>query len=155
MSTDEFKSCLDRLDGLVVDVKELRTMIGDRSVLTGPVRVDAQERLRDLKATLVSEKRRMRKPGTVLSDAEERYYVPAIEQADAYLTIRPNSVPGREWFSELYDLQITLEDEDLRQFRVKAVGKGEIDDAVSTAKGHGRLGAVPREGFQSLAASSG
>ena len=44
---------------------------------------------------------------------------------------------------------------DLTQSRVKAVAQDEIDDAVRTSEGHGRLRTIPRQGTERRAAISG
>ena len=115
MGTGEFKACVERLDRFVAAADKLLALVGEPQVLSGAAKAQARAQLRGLKAALASEKGRMRKPGVILSDAEQRYYQPAIEQAAAYLTLRVNSVPGRLWRLELYDLQTTLECEDLRR----------------------------------------
>jgi hypothetical protein len=40
--------------------------------------------------------------------------------------------------------------EDLAQAGVDAVGEGDVDDAVVTAEGHSRFGAIAREGEEAF-----
>src|SRR5437764_14398297 len=49
---------------------------------------------------------------------------------------------------------ILSQDVNAAQIGVDAVGKGDINDAVNAAEGHGRLGAVARERIEPLSSSS-
>ena len=46
---------------------------------------------------------------------------------------------------------VLRQDEDAAQIAIDAIGKGDVDDAVDAAEGHGGLGAVARERPQPLA----
>ena len=50
---------------------------------------------------------------------------------------------------------VLSENEDAAQIGVDAIGKGDVDDAVEPAKGHGGLGAVAGQRPQSFTLASG
>src|SRR5207248_2256493 len=68
--------------------------------------------------------------------------------------LAPQNVPALANVAVQRERLVLREDVDTPQIRIKAVGKGDIDDAVNAAEGHRRLGTIAREGIESLAGTS-
>ncbi len=111
MSAEELKVCLEQLNELKTALKDITVLISDKPVLHGLERIEAQDRLRKVKEDIMSYHNSMfRVRGEeALTDAEQRYYRPAIHEAVSFLRININSTPGRDWLNNIYDATHALE----------------------------------------------
>jgi len=109
MDTYELQSIRDKLAGFDVRCEAIMALLGDKRHLSREDRAHVDDLYRSLKddlkhaatvGTLRGEKR-------ALTDAEERFYAPAVRGAARALTPAVNSNPiTSNWFSALYDAQI-------------------------------------------------
>ena len=94
----------------------------------------------------------------VLIDGVGRAFVPVFVDAllrrqhiDVFAQFAAKEAPaGGEVAVEALRL-VLRQDEDAAKVAVDAVGKGEVDDAIESAEGHGRLGAIAGERVEASA----
>lgn len=67
----------------------------------------ARQMLSELKEKLKSEfqPRNLINSERYLSEYEKAFVLPALQQANAKLTVKTNSIPSKIWFSELYEIR--------------------------------------------------
>lgn len=109
MDTHELQSIRDKLVGFDARCDEVMAMISGKKHLSREDRAHVEELYRSLKEDL----KRAAAIGTVrdekraLTDAEKRFYAPAVRSAALALMPAVNSNPiTSNWFSALYDAQI-------------------------------------------------
>jgi len=109
LETRERQSIRDKLASFDVRCEAIMTLLGDKGHLSREDRAHAEELYRSLKDEL----KRSATVGTVtgekraLTDAEERFYAPAVRAAALALAPAVNSNPiTSSWHSALYDAQI-------------------------------------------------
>jgi hypothetical protein len=109
LDTHELQSIWDKLASFDVRCEAIMTLLGDKRHLPREDRAHVEELYRSLKDDL----KRAATAGTVsgekraLTDAEERFYSPAVRAAALALAPAVNSNPiTSNWFSALYDAQI-------------------------------------------------
>lgn len=109
LDTHELQSIRDKLAGFDARCETLMALLGDKRHLSREVRAHVEELYRSLKDDL----KRAATAGTVsgekraLTDAEERFYAPAVQAAAGALAPAVNSNPiTSNWSSALYDAQI-------------------------------------------------
>lgn len=109
MDTHELQSIRDKLAGFDERCEAIMTLLGDKRQLSREDRAHVEELYRSLKDDM----KRAAAVGTVsgekraLTDAEERFYAPAVRAAALALAPAINSNPiTSRWFSALYDAQI-------------------------------------------------
>lgn len=92
------------------EIDELMNLIKDTTSMTSVQIEKARTQLANLKACLKQDCRlRDTNEGLAkMTDVEAAIYAPAVQQAFADLHIKTSSRPSREWFDELYGIQITI-----------------------------------------------
>lgn len=109
MDTHELQSIRDRLASFDARCEAIMALLGDKRHLSREERAHVEELYRSVKDDL----KRAAMAGTgrgekrTLTDAEERFYAPAVRAAVLALAPAVNSNPmTSNWFSALYDAQI-------------------------------------------------
>ncbi len=109
LNAREQQSISDKLASFDARCEAIMTLLGDKRRLSPEDRAHVEELYRSLKDDL----KRAAMVGTVsgekraLTDAEERFYAPAVRAAALALMPAVNSNPiTSNWFSALYDAQI-------------------------------------------------
>lgn len=105
--TLSLEECRKSLRSYDAEVEELMALVNDPSTLTPDLIEEARGRLKNLKACLERDRKRQNSEVS-LTHPEQAVYMPAITQARADLLISAASRPSREWFSNLYGVQVTL-----------------------------------------------
>lgn len=109
LDTNELQSIRDKLASFDARCETIMALLGDKRQLSREDRAHVEELYRSLKDDL----KRAATAGTVrgekraLTDAEDRFYAPAVRAAALALAPAVNSDPiTSNWFSALYDAQI-------------------------------------------------
>ena len=110
MSESEMQACLEELQGFLNEIDALTTLIGDRQILQGAEKSEAQELLKGLKGGLKAENNRTSTVSgrAALNEVERDYYAPAVHEAFCELKMTTDSVPGTAWTDELKGAQLVL-----------------------------------------------
>jgi hypothetical protein len=109
METNELERIRAKLIGFNARCTVIMTLIGDKRHLSREERAHAEELYRSLKDDLKRGAAFGTLSGTkgALTDAEERFYSPAVKAAALALAPAVNSHPiSSNWLSALYDAQI-------------------------------------------------
>lgn len=104
------KATLARLEGHASALTEIRALIEDRQHLAQADVDDARAKLRDAKSAIESAYKSGStvKGASGLSDAESRYYQPAVHEVATQLpSLATRS--GPKWVNELYKASMTLD----------------------------------------------
>lgn len=111
MSHQEELDVLDRLKRIRDEIDALIDLIDDKRRLFGSEKERAQMMLKELKGNLRAEYKRgdTVKGRAQMTEAERRFYHPAVHEAYIHISVRINSVPDQKWYSDLYDAQIDIE----------------------------------------------
>ncbi len=115
--TADHARCLEQLEQWEAAIRNVQDAIGTASSVlldddpaSEAWAADARARLRTLKYELRTEAERV----SILEDrdqlnaAEFQYYVSAIQEASAHLTLNPNSTNGEEWRQQLGSALATI-----------------------------------------------
>ncbi len=104
------QQCRDALSSYLDEVEELMELVEKPQSMTQDQVSEAQGLLKNLKACLKRdyELRRTAEGGRKMSEVERRHFAPATGQAYVDFHIRIGSRPSQEWFTALYNMQITL-----------------------------------------------
>ena len=105
------KACLKKLVAIKAQLETLEELMGEKTTLYGEEKKQAQELLKNLKATLRAEYRRTSTSSgkAALNTTEKYHYAPAIHETDCAIRVKYNSIPNEQWFSEIYDARTTIE----------------------------------------------
>jgi uncharacterized ubiquitin-like protein YukD len=105
------EECRLGLESYSAEIKELMDLVKDIGSMTSAQVEKAQTQLANLKSCLKRDaKLRDTNEGRArMSHVEAVIYAPAVQQAFADLSITANSRPNREWFNNLYDIQVTIQ----------------------------------------------
>lgn len=109
MKTHELQSIRDELASFDARCEAIMILLGDKRHLSREDRAHVEELYRSLKDDLkrAASTGTMRGEKRALTDAEERFYAPAVGAAALALAPAVNSNPiTSNWFSALYDAQI-------------------------------------------------
>lgn len=104
------EECRLGLETYSTEIEELMDLVKDVGSMT-PAQVEkAKTQLTNLKSCLKQDaKLRDTNEGRAkMSHVEAAIYAPAVQQAFADLSITANSRPNREWFNNLYGIQVTI-----------------------------------------------
>ena len=96
--------CINELENFDTQIQKILSLFDERGFILPDAFVnDAQEKLKALKQNLENEykKRSTVKGKKNMTEVEKQYFLPAIHQTFAYLTIRVNSNPDEKWVMEL------------------------------------------------------
>ena len=105
MTPDE-QSCLERFERHAAQLKELMDLIGDRPRLVGHDNTVARELYRSVKGRLRQDYRsgETNRGYEALTDAEQRWYYPTIQEAYGALHSQVTATLGQRLFGELSDV---------------------------------------------------
>lgn len=104
------EECRVSLRSYSEEIDELMNLVKDTTLMTPDQIEKAKTQLTNLKTCLKQDcrLRNTDKGLAMMTDVEAAIYAPAVQQAFADLHIRTNSRPNKEWFDELYGIQITI-----------------------------------------------
>jgi hypothetical protein len=104
------QSVIERLRPVEKQFDDILELIGDSRVLRGDAKFSAQTKLRELKENLQVECKRMNtlRGQESLTPCEMAFYEPAMRKASAEISVRWNSLPGRQWHTNLYGARINI-----------------------------------------------
>lgn len=93
--------CLARFTAIEERHEALTRLIGESYQLSGRMREQAREMLRELKQVLSEEAKRVQRTVDSLDPIERAFYYFAVQEASADLSVSVNTIPGREWLDPL------------------------------------------------------
>lgn len=109
MNADE-RQCLERLEAWAKKIDTLLQVLGEKPRLIGAEATRAKALYREIKDGLRGEYRQgaSLRGNAALTDAERRWYHPAIHEAYVHLYAPLNSTPGPAWSRSLAEASMDL-----------------------------------------------